>query len=56
MLIKELIKVRLSQLIPPHHPCCDNTFWGLLPLRHHYILLFPLELGRNFSLILKEEM
>lgn len=56
MLVIELIKVRLRQLIPHHHPCCDKALGGLLPLRHYYILLFPLEQSRNFSLILKGGM
>lgn len=56
MLVIELMKVRLRQLIPHHHPYCDKTWGRLLPLRHYYILLFPLEQGRNFSLTRKEEM
>lgn len=31
MLVIELIKVRLRQLIPHYHPCCDKTLGGLLP-------------------------
>lgn len=32
MLIIELIKVRLRQLIPHHHPCCDKTLGRLLEI------------------------
>lgn len=43
MLVVELMKVILRQLIPDHHPYCDKTLRGLFPLRHYSILLFSLE-------------
>lgn len=43
MLVIELIKVRLRQLVPPTIPAVIRLWVDFCHLRHYYILLFPLE-------------